>query len=61
MTKNTRNTREQNKNQQRERSASPLQNNNNKKRNTTQTLEVSPEQSTSQTVIPVVTMEMDPL
>ncbi|CAI2195671.1 19622_t:CDS:2, partial [Funneliformis geosporum] len=38
---------------------SPLQNNNNKKRNTTQTLEVPPEQSISQTVTPVI-MNVDP-
>ncbi|CAI2201547.1 17364_t:CDS:1, partial [Funneliformis geosporum] len=46
------NTREQNKNQQRERLASPLQNNTYKKRNTTQTLEVQPVQSTSRTLTP---------
>ncbi|CAI2186760.1 4368_t:CDS:2 [Funneliformis geosporum] len=59
MTKNNRNSRQRNNNQLRERSASPLQNNNNKKRNTTQTLEVPPKQSTSQTVTPVI-MNFDP-
>ncbi|CAI2172780.1 71_t:CDS:2 [Funneliformis geosporum] len=51
------NKREQ-KTKQRGRSSSLLQTN--KKQNTNKTLDIPPVQSTSETVVPVVTMEVDP-
>ncbi|CAI2186407.1 19218_t:CDS:1, partial [Funneliformis geosporum] len=55
----TRNNREQ-KNKQRECLSSPLTTNKNKKQNTTQTVDILPMQTTSETLEPVVTMEVDP-